>query len=52
MGRVFGRLIDRLSSPEEFDLSGSEMAVVAAAIAQHEQDEKGDCPGEAVRHGG
>jgi hypothetical protein len=52
MGRVFGSFFDRLSPPEEFDLSGSEMTVIAATIAQHEQDEKRDCPAEAVRHGG
>jgi hypothetical protein len=29
-----------LPQPEEFDLSGGEMAVVAAAIAQPEQDQE------------
>lgn len=52
MGRVFGRLFDRLAPPEEFDLSGSEMTVITSAIAENEQGEKRDCPGEAARHGG
>jgi hypothetical protein len=40
MDGVFGRFFEWLSQPEEFELSGGEMAVVAAAIAQPEQDQE------------
>jgi hypothetical protein len=42
MAGIVAGFFDGLTEPEEFQLSGSEMAVVAATIAEYEQAESRD----------